>query len=205
MTTHRAHHRHGLPHLFLRIWAPIPVLRRLGGRRIRRLRSKSPPTYHRNPNPNANFQTLPINICNGACFPLWGGGQLGITRNTAWLVDMYFSAQMNPEFWPRVLVCAEVASVGCHVFGRGELGARLLGCCLPVYPYDHAGICIFRRIIHRITQTRCSRYRSVTIDLLSRSWMREHAQTILDHDDWTLTCPNESCCACACIYRLINL
>ena len=35
----------------------------------------------------------------------------------AWLVDLYFSAQMNPEFWPRVLGCADVAmvSVGCHV------------------------------------------------------------------------------------------
>ena len=62
MATHRAHHGHGLPHLFLRIWAPIPVLRRLGARRIRRLRSKGPPTSRRSSTPPCIYIVVRVSV-----------------------------------------------------------------------------------------------------------------------------------------------
>ena len=41
---------------------------------------------------------------------------------------------MKPEFWPRVLVCADVVPVSCHVFGAWRTRYSVVGLLPP--PYD---------------------------------------------------------------------
>ena len=59
---------------------------------------------------------------------------------------------MKPEFWPRVLVCADVVPVSCHVFGAWRTRYSVVG-LLPPIRKVHLRVIHCTRVI-KITLTR---------------------------------------------------